>query len=153
MTAAEQLANGPVQLCAFRIGDEEYVIDIMRVEEILAVPQITRVRRAPKFVEGVVNLRGAIIPVVDVRRQLLGELPVPQHRERLILCKLGNFKVALRVDAVNAILKVSTDSLQAAPLSSKKGARAHVLGVCTLGKRLLLMLDVKALLVDRASDT
>ncbi len=139
-----------VQLCAFRIGGEEYVIDIMRVEEILAVPAITRVRRAPPFVEGVVSLRGAIIPVVDVRRQLLGEVPEPGQSERLVLCKLGGSRLALRVDAVNAILKVPMESLQAAPLSAKKGARAHILGVCKVGERLLLMLDVKALLVDRS---
>lgn len=147
---AEEAARAdPVQLCAFRIGDEEYVIDIMRVEEILAVPAITRVRRAPAFVEGVVNLRGTIIPVVDVRRQLLGQIPEAQPQERLVLCKLGTSRVALRVDAVSAILKVPVDALQAAPLSAKKGARAHILGVCTVGARLLLMLDVKALLVDR----
>ena len=147
--AAPELGTEPVQLCAFRIGDEEYVIDIMRVEEILAVPPITKVRRAPAFVEGVVNLRGAIIPVVDVRRQLLGEIPAPHHSERLVLCKLGPSRIALRVDAVNAILKVPIEALQAAPLAGKPGARAHVLGVCSGGPRLLLMLDVTALLVDR----
>lgn len=151
-TPATTPGDEPVQLCAFRIGDEEYVIDIMRVEEILAVPPITKVRRAPPFVEGVVNLRGAIIPVVDVRRQLLGEIPKAQHSERLVLCKLGGSRVALRVDAVNAILKVPMEALQAAPLSGRKGARAHILGVCTFGTRLLLMLDVKALLVDRGTD-
>ncbi len=139
-----------VQLCAFRIGTEEYVIDIMRVEEILAVPAVTRVRRAPPFVEGVVSLRGAIIPVVDVRRQLLGEVPEPASSERLVLCKLGGSRIALRVDAVNAILKVPVESLQAAPLSARKNARAHILGVCKVGQRLLLMLDVKALLIDRS---
>ena len=149
MNAAAAPRDELVQLCAFRIGDEEYVIDIMRVEEILSVPAITRVRRAPSFVEGVVNLRGAIIPVVDVRRQLLGEVPPAQHGERLVLCKLGPTRVALRVDAVNAILKVPMEALQVAPLSAQKGARAHILGVCSLGSRLLLMLDVKALLIER----
>jgi purine-binding chemotaxis protein CheW len=141
-----------VQLCAFRIGDEEYVIDIMRVEEILAVPLITPVRRAPRFVEGVVNLRGSVIPVIDVRRQLLGKIPHVQHRERLVLCKLGRSRLALRVDGVHAILKVPIDSLQVAPMSAKKGARPHVLGVCALGPRMLLMLDVKALLVERGAE-
>lgn len=149
MSAAEVARADPVQLCAFWVGREEYVIDIMRVEEILAVPVITPVRRAPPFVEGVVNLRGAVIPVVDVRRQLLGETPAPHHRERLVLCKLGRSRVALRVDGVHSIIKAPIDSLQPALLSAKKGSRPHVLGVCTLGARMLLMLDVKALLVDR----
>ncbi len=152
MSLAQEGRDTRVQLCAFRIGEEEYVIDIMRVEEILAVPAITRVRRAPKFVEGVVNLRGSIIPVIDVRRQLLGEIPKAHPSERLVLCRLGPARVALRVDAVNAILKVPIEALQAAPLSGKKGARAHVLGVCSLGSRLLLMLDVKALLVERGGE-
>ena len=153
MSTAQELRDEPVQLCAFRIGDEEYVVDIMRVEEILAVPAITRVRRAPSFVEGVVNLRGAIIPVIDVRRQLLGEIPPAQHAERLVLCKLGMSRVALRVDAVNAILKVPIAALRPAPMAGRPGARAHILGVCSVGTRLLLMLDVKALLVDRGAET
>ncbi len=151
MIAAHDVGDQRVQLCAFRIGDEEYVIDIMRVEEILPVPAITRVRRAPAFVEGVVNLRGAIIPVIDVRRQLLGGIPPPQPAERLVLCKLGKSRVALRVDAVKAILRVPISSLQVAPMAGKNGARAHILGVCTMGARLLLMLDVKTLLVERGA--
>ncbi len=139
----------PAQLCAFWVGSEEYVIDIMRVEEILGVPVITPVRRAPKYVEGVINLRGVVIPVVDVRRQLLAEVPAPHARERLVLCKLGGARVALRVDGVHSIVKAPLDSLQPALLSAKKGGRPHVLGVCTLGTRMLLMLDVKALLVER----
>lgn len=149
MTPASDATTERVQLCAFRVGDEEYVIDIMRVEEILAVPAITKVRRAPRFVEGVVNLRGVILPVIDVRRQLLGDIPDPTPSERLVICKLGPSRVALRVDAVSAILKVPVEALQVAPMAAKKGARAHVLGVCAVPPRMLLMLDVKALLVDR----
>lgn len=151
MTGQAEASSERVQLCAFRVGEEDYVIDIMRVEEILAVPAITRVRRAPTFVEGVVNLRGTIIPVVDVRRQLLGELPPPAPAERLVLCKLGHSRIALRVDAVTAILKVPVEALQVAPLAAKKGARAHILGVCSTGGKMLLMLDVKALLVDKGA--
>lgn len=147
--APENQSAERVQLCAFRVGDEEYVIDIMRVEEILAVPVITKVRRAPRFVEGVVNLRGVILPVIDVRKQLLGEIPEATQSERLILCKLGPARVALRVDAVSAILKVPVEALQVAPMAAKKGARAHILGVCSTHGRMLLMLDVKALLVDK----
>jgi purine-binding chemotaxis protein CheW len=149
MIGVEVMRTDPVQLCAFWVGSEEYVIDIMRVEEILDVPVVTPVRRAPSFVDGVVNLRGAVIPVVDVRRQLLGVAPAPHHRERLVLCKLGRSKVALRVDGVHSIVKAPIDSLQPALLSAKKGQSPHVLGVCTLGTRMLLMLDVKALLVER----
>ena len=149
MNAPEPARPDPAQLCAFWVGREEYVIDIMRVEEILDVPVITPVRRAPKFVEGVINLRGAVIPVVDVRRQLLGDTPAPHAKERLVLCKLGRTRVALRVDGVHSIVKAPLDSLRPAALSAKKGTRPHVLGVCTLGTRMLLMLDVKALLVER----
>jgi purine-binding chemotaxis protein CheW len=136
------------QLCAFRVGDEEYVVDIMRVEEIIPVPAITPVRRGAAGVEGVINLRGKIIPVVDLRRQLLGAVPAPGPRERLVLCKVGRHRVALRVDALTAILKAPLEAFSPAPLAG--GGSPQVLGVCSLGKRLLLMLDVLALLTPPA---
>lgn len=138
-------ADPVVQLCAFIVAEEEYVIDIMRVEEILHLLEITRVARAPKFVEGVINLRGAILPVVDVKNQLHQVKSLHGPKQRLIICRVADLKVALKVDQVTAIFKTPRSCLKAAPLAAKVGSRAHVLGVVEHDDRLLLMLDVKAL--------
>src|SRR5438477_2000152 len=98
-----------VQLCAFRAGDEELAVDIMRVQEIIPPLPVTRVPRAPAAIEGVVNLRGAIVPVVDVRKQL--RLPEPEllPRPRLLVCRIGPHLLALKVDGVSTVFRVELD--------------------------------------------
>ncbi len=137
------------QLCVFRAGDEELVIDIMRVQEIIHPVPVTRVPRAPKSIEGVVNLRGTIIPVIDVRAQL--GLPEPKlpPRPRLMICKVGPHLLGLRVDAVTSVVRVDPSVLKPAPVDART-VSPHIVGVCPVGGRLRLMLDVRALVADSA---
>ncbi len=136
-----------VQLCAFKVGGEDYVLDILRVEEIIAPLPLTPVPHAPAAIEGVVNLRGQIIPVVVARKRLLNS----EHdqgsskKARLMICKIGPRRVGLLVDAVLAIFRVPASALKPAPLAAVKGSLAPVLGVCDRAGALYLMLDVKAL--------
>lgn len=133
-----------VQLCAFRAGDEELAVDIMRVQEILPPLPITRVPRAPKQIEGVVNLRGAIIPVVDVRRQLGLSEPSQPPRPRLVVCRVGPHLLGLKVDGVSTVFRVERDALKPAPVGT--GDKPHIVGVVSAGGKLRLLLDVRALL-------
>ncbi|MBK7861746.1 MAG: chemotaxis protein CheW [Archangiaceae bacterium] len=136
--------SGSVQLCAFRAGDEELVVDIMRVQEIIAPLPLTAVPRSPRAIEGVVNLRGAIVPVVDVRKQLgLGE-PKQAPRPRLIVCRVGPHLLGLRVDGVSTVFRAERESLKPAPMG--QGSSPHIIGVCAAGGKLRLLLDVRALL-------
>src|SRR5947199_8881388 len=96
-----------VQLCAFWVGGDEYVIDIMRVEEILQPQRVTAVPRAPKFVEGVLNLRGGIVPVVDLRKRLEPSTqPPPRAKPKLLVCWLARRRVGLLVDGVSEVIRV-----------------------------------------------
>ena len=133
--------SGTVQLCVFRAGDEELVVDIMRVQEIIPPLPVTKVPKAPKAVEGVVNLRGAVVPVIDVRAQL--GLPEPQRapRPRLLVCRVGGQLLGLKVDAVSSVVRVEREALKSAPV----GATPYIVGVCHSGERLYPMLDVRAL--------
>jgi len=133
-----------VQLCAFRAGDEELAVDIMRVQEIIPPLPVTRVPKAPKAIEGVVNLRGTIVPVVDVRRQLGLPEPAQAPRTRLVVCRVGPHLLALKVDGVTTVLRVEREALKPAPVG--EGASPHIVGVCSAGGRLRLLLDVRALL-------
>jgi purine-binding chemotaxis protein CheW len=148
------------QLCVLRVGTEEYVVDLARVDEILPVPTVTPVPKAPAFLEGVVKLRGEVLPVVDVRRRLgvpkglgqaLSPSGKPRNRERLLVCRIGRRRVGFVVDAVTHVIKVPRTSLRPAPLTSSPGQTPHVLGVVGEPGQLKLLLDVKALVTGEAA--
>ena len=139
-------ADPAVQLCVFRVGLDEYAVDIMRVEEILPPQPVTPVPRAPAFVEGVLHLRGAILPVVDLRRRLLpAGAPVPQ-RSRLLVLFLGRRRVAFAVDRVLEVARVRRSELKPAPPMVAPGKEPFVVGVFGKPGALRLLLDVKAFL-------
>jgi purine-binding chemotaxis protein CheW len=147
-----------VQLCVFELGGEQFVIDLMRVEEILRIHPHTVVPGAPVFLEGVVNLRGEIVPVVDVRKRLGLALHTDavadaraKRRERLVLCKLGRRRVGFVVDAVSKVIRVHKDALKPAPLIASPGKAPHIIGVVGEQGQLRLMLDVLSLVGEPAS--
>lgn len=139
-------ADSVVQLCAFVIGAEEYVLDVMRVEEILPLQRITPIPHAPAFVEGVLHLRGLILPVVDLRCRLLGSPGPETPKTRLLVCKLGTRRVAVKVDRVAEVLRVRRGDIKPAPALVVAGHTPFVVGVCGPPDRLRLLLDLKALL-------
>ncbi len=153
-----------VQLCVFFVGHEEYAVDIMRVEEILLLQRTTPIRGAPPFLEGVIRLRGAIIPVVDLRKRLGGvEAPVNTPKSRMLVCWLGRKRVAFTVDRVSEVVRLRRSDIKPAPAIGAVGPTPFVVGVYgepdkqeqgdkrgSTGRevaRLKLLLDVKALLM------
>lgn len=143
MSAATPDIPERVQLCAFRVGREEYAVDIARVEEILPAQTVTPLPRAPAYLEGVVNLRGRIVPVIDVRKRLGRESSAAPGREKVMLCKVGQTRVALIVDAVTRVLHVDVAELKPAP--PLPGGRPAVLGAYGSGNALTLLFDVHSL--------
>ncbi len=135
-----------VQLCCFTVGREEYVIDIMRVEEILPPQRVIPVPRAPSFVEGMLHLRGALLPVVDLRERLMTTEAPPSPKTRLLVCLLGRRRLALRVDRVTEVMRVRRSELKPAPALLSPGRAPFVVGVCGTVERPRLLLDIKALL-------
>jgi purine-binding chemotaxis protein CheW len=135
-----------VQLCCFSVGREEYVVDIMRVEEILPPQRVIPVPRAPSFVEGMIQLRGALLPVVDLRQRLMTTEAPPAPKTRLLVCLLGRRRVALRVDKVTEVMRVRRGELKPAPALLSPGRAPFVVGLCGTMERPRLMLDLKALL-------
>jgi purine-binding chemotaxis protein CheW len=140
-----------VQLCAFQVGAEEFAVDIMRVEEILPPQPLTAIPRAPAYVEGVLQLRGAVLPVVDLRKRLLGAGAPAPARTRLLICLLGRRRVAMAVDRVTEVVHVRRSDIKPAPPLLSGGARPFVVGVWGPPTRLKLLLDLKALLAADAA--
>lgn len=138
-----------VQLCAFTVGTEEYAIDIHRVLEILQPPKVTQVPRAPGVVDGVIELRGEIIPLVDLRRVLEAQGPRDPRREKLLVCLVGRRKIGFLVDRVTQVVRVYRDELKPVPpLGGGPHLSPFVIGVCPRGPRLLLLLDLRAVLAS-----
>lgn len=146
-----------VELCAFRVGSEEYVVDIQRIREVVHPLPIRPVPRAPEFVEGVMNLRGEVIPVVDVRRRF--GLPAAPHtrKTKYLVAHVAGRVLALVVDAVLEVVRIPRSAIRPAPPPSGSAAPRLFLGVCGGEPRaeatvrggpakLRLLLNVKALL-------
>ncbi len=135
-------AEATTQLCAFRVGREEYAVDIARIEEILPARPLTPLPRAPGYLEGVLHLRGGILPAIDVRKQLGVGPSAPAGREKVLICRIGKTRVALLVDAVTRIVRVPLKELKPAPPLPGGGC---VLGAFGAPGALTLLFDVKAL--------
>lgn len=139
------------QLCTFRIGGEDYAVDIMRVREIIHPLPITPVPRAPAFVEGVIRLRGDVIPVVDVRKRLALPATPPTRKSRFLVVNVAGRRIALVVDEVREVLRLPRSEIRPAPSLGSGGGPRFFLGVCGAergrgGAALRLLLNVKALL-------
>jgi purine-binding chemotaxis protein CheW len=131
-----------VQLAAFRVGGEEYVVDIMRVREIIRQQVLTPVRKGPRFVEGVLNLRGSVIPVVDLRRRF--DLPPNDAPGRKIVILAVQARViGLMVDSVTEVVRVPKSAIRPAPGLLDPKAAPFFLGVCHHRGRTLVLLNIK----------
>lgn len=146
-----------VQLCTFRIGGEDYAIDIMRVREIIHPLPITKVPRTPSFLEGVFRLRGEVIPVLDVRKRLGLPPGEPGRKTRFLVVHVARQRIGLVVDEVREVLRVTRREIRPAPPLAEGGAPRFFLGVCggepkagtrrrPGSDRMRLLLNVKALL-------
>ena len=152
--AAASAADPVVELCAFRVGDEEYVVDLRRVREVVPPLPVRPVPRAPEAIEGVVDLRGEVIPLVDVRRRFgLPEAP-RSRRARLMVIRIEGRVQALLVDAVLEVMRIPRSAIRPAPLLPGSGGPQLFLGACggngpggarSGAAKLRLLLNVKAL--------
>lgn len=134
------------QLVVFQLGAELYGVDIARVHEIIRLQTITRVPRAPSFVEGVINLRGKVIPVVDLRRRF--GLPIGEHTRatRTVVVEIGDQVVGIIVDSVSEVLRVNTSTIEP-PSPVVAGIDSEYLhGIAKLPERLVILLDLDRVL-------
>ncbi len=135
-----------VQMAAFRVGDQDYVIDIMRIREIINPLPITPVHDETGLLEGVINLRGVIIPVVDLR-QRLGLPPAEQTRQtKIIIATVGARVVGFRVGEVLDVVRLPRSHIRPAPRLDEQREPGLFLGVCEIDQQLLLLLNLKRVL-------
>ena len=129
------------QIVGFRIGKENFGVPIGIVHEIVPMMEITAVPDSPTYIEGVINLRGKIIPVVDLRKRF-SEDAVPHRRNRIMVAELDGHLVGLVVDAANEVLKVDPALIEPPPNVFEQGDVNYVTGVGKLGGKLVILIDL-----------
>ena len=135
-----------IQLVTFSIGEEEFGVDILKVQEIIRTMEITRVPRAPEFVEGVINLRGKVIPIIDLRRRFkLADRPHDKHT-RIIVIEINTMVVGFVVDSVSEVLRIPANTVEPPPPVVSGLDSEYISGVGKLEDRLLILLDLNKLL-------
>jgi purine-binding chemotaxis protein CheW len=134
-----------LQLVTFHLGDEEFGIDIQKVQEINRMIEITKIPNTPPFVEGVVNLRGKIIPIVSLRAQLgLGQTEWDKST-RIMVVEVEGKILGFIVDSVSEVLRIDDARIEPAPSITGGNDSAYIEGVINLADRILILLDLKLL--------
>ncbi len=135
-----------IQLACFRVGEEMYAIDIRRIKEIIRPQKLTPIPNAPPFVEGVFNLRGAVIPVLDLRKRFSQKVVSRQKKERILICAFSGKIIGLQVDDVTEVRRYSRKEVYPAPHFLKGKGTEFFLGVCRYDDDLLMILDLEKVL-------
>jgi purine-binding chemotaxis protein CheW len=136
------------QLVAFNLANEEYGVAITQVQEIVRVPEITHIPGMPHFIEGVINLRGKVIPVIDLRKRFALEQKEYAEKTRIIVADAGGQTVGLVVDSVSEVAQLSQEQIDVIPPSITSIDAQYLSGVGKMGKRLVILLDLAKLLSD-----
>jgi purine-binding chemotaxis protein CheW len=142
---AGRVAN-ETQIVVFELGDERYGLDIATVFEIIRHQPITAVPQAPAFVKGVINLRGRIIPVVDLRDRFGMMEGTRTKATRIVVCEAAGTRLGLIVDGVSEVLMIAAETVEATPEVAATHDAAYLRGIAKLGDRLIILLDLDGLL-------
>jgi purine-binding chemotaxis protein CheW len=140
------------ELIAFRIGDQEFCVNIMSVREIRGWTTATPLPHAPSYVLGVINLRGAVLPIVDLSAMLGMKAAEPSVRHVIIVAQAKSRVVGLLVEAVSDILTIIDDSVQPVPEVSSALERQYARGILAIDKRMICMIDLDALFPQQESE-
>jgi purine-binding chemotaxis protein CheW len=147
--AVKKAAVGAItEFLAFKLGSEEYGIDILRVQEIRSYEVPTRMANAPAFLKGVINLRGVIVPIVDMRLKFnLAEANYDGFTVVIVL-NIGKRVVGMVVDGVSDVISLTPEQLRPVPEFSSAIDSDHVLAIGSMDKRMLILLDIEKLMTS-----
>lgn len=144
MTDPSNTSGKPVlELIAFRIGEQEFCVEVMSVREIRGWTPVTLLPQVPTFVRGVINLRGALLPIVDLAARLGYPPAEPTARHVIMVAQVGRQDIGLLVDGVSDIFRVEEDQIQPTPDVASDLARTFVRGVIIMDKRMLSLVDIE----------
>ena len=136
------------EFLAFKLGAEEYGIDILRVQEIRSYEEPTRIANAPSFIKGVVNLRGVIVPIIDMRLKFNLEQVNYDDFTVVIVLNIGSRVVGIVVDAVSDVITLTPQQLRPVPQFNSTIASDHILAIGAVEDRMLILIDIEKLMTS-----
>jgi purine-binding chemotaxis protein CheW len=152
---AEQTASPNVEekqlggkYLTFFMGDEEYGIEILKVRDIIGMMAITPVPRTPEFVKGVLNLRGKIIPVIDLRTKFRLDTTVKETQTCIIVVDLGKIKMGIVIDKVSEVLDIASKDIEKTPSFGVNLNTDFILGMGKIAERVVILLDINLVLTE-----
>jgi purine-binding chemotaxis protein CheW len=134
------------EFLAFKLGSEEYGIDILKVQEIRGYDAVTRIANAPEFVKGVINLRGIIVPIIDMRIKFQLGSPTYDQFTVVIILNIGSRVVGMVVDSVSDVITLSDRQVKPAPDMGTALNNEYLTGLGTLDERMLILIDIDKLM-------
>ena len=148
MTNVTKLASEPSgqEFLVFTLGNEEYGIDILKVQEIRGYDQVTRIANTPSFIKGVTNLRGVIVPIVDLRVKFSQQDVEYNDNTVVIVLNLGQRVVGIVVDGVSDVLSLAAEQIRPAPEFAVTLSTEYLTGLGALGDRMLILVNIEKLL-------
>ena len=142
-----------LQLVTFKIDQEEFGVEILKVHEIIRMMEITKIPNSPDFVKGVINLRGKIIPIVSLRQKFGIRLDDEESNNlRIVVIELNSIVVGFMVDSVSEVLKIEKNIIEPPPEVLSGVDSTYITGVAKLEDRLLILLDLEKLLTSKEKD-
>ena len=141
-----QVAGTKGEFLTFRLGGEEYGIDILRVQEIRSYEQPTRIANTPEFLRGVVNLRGVIVPIVDLRLKLSCQSAEFNAFTVVIVLNVKGRVIGAVVDSVSDVCELGGDAIKPAPTMNSHVDMSFITGIANVGERMLILMDIEALM-------
>jgi purine-binding chemotaxis protein CheW len=136
------------ELLTFTLGSEEYGIDILKVQEIRGYDAVTRIVNAPDFIKGVINLRGVIVPIVDMRIKFRLSEPTYDAFTVVIILNVAGRVVGMVVDGVSDVITLGQDQLRAAPEFGATVDTRFLLGLATIDERMIIVVDIERLMTS-----
>ncbi len=134
------------EFLAFTLGQEEYGIDILKVQEIRGYESVTRIANSPEYIKGVVNLRGTIVPIVDMRIKFNLGIPTYDQFTVVIILNIGTRVMGMVVDSVSDVTTLTNEQIRPAPDMGSVFETNYLIGLGTLGERMLILVDIEKLM-------
>ena len=147
-TSAGSVPTNLREFLAFKLGTEEYGIDILRVQEIRSYEAPTRIANAPAFIKGVVNLRGVIVPIIDMRLKFSLEQINYDDFTVVIVLNIGSRVMGIVVDAVSDVITLTPEQLRPVPQFNSTIASDHILALGAVEDRMLILIDIEKLMTS-----
>lgn len=138
-------SSSEIQLVVFKLGREEYGVSILQVQEIKRITEITRVPHTPEYIKGVINLRGSVLPVIDLKKRLNLPQQVATEDARIIIVKVKEISVGMIVDAVSEVMTLGQQNIDSPDIVAGSVSANYLSGVGKLENRLLILLNLETI--------